>query len=272
MVAIGATLRGTRSNPRIPGVLKSVRWEHDGATVGVSAGMSKKLFVGGLSWGTTDEGLHGAFSRFGEIAEAKVITDRETGRSRGFGFVTFANDENAASCHQRNEWHGAGWPHHQSQRSRRQGLSHRRWWRTRTWRPPRRWRPQGWRFPRRRWSRRLRPRLIDRWFPLFLFPRSVRGVADTSREYFAVFSSGPRFARPCCCGIMGCLLFLLAYTNPKRQRGPDKELPSLALRVSIAPHTVPWPRPGKIDRLRMPHKTRFGRAGIRPIPGYVRHP
>ena len=60
--------------------------------------MSKKLFVGGLSWGTTDEGLHGAFSKFGEIAEAKVITDRETGRSRGFGFVTFANDESAASA------------------------------------------------------------------------------------------------------------------------------------------------------------------------------
>ena len=38
------------------------------------------------------------FSRFGEIAEAKVITDRETGRSRGFGFVTFANDESAASA------------------------------------------------------------------------------------------------------------------------------------------------------------------------------
>jgi RNA recognition motif-containing protein len=60
--------------------------------------MSKKLFVGGLSWGTTDETLNGAFSKFGEIAEAKVITDRETGRSRGFGFVTFANDENAASA------------------------------------------------------------------------------------------------------------------------------------------------------------------------------
>ncbi len=61
--------------------------------------MSKKLFVGGLSWGTTDEGLHGAFSRFGEIAEAKVINDRDTGRSRGFGFVTFTNDESAAERH-----------------------------------------------------------------------------------------------------------------------------------------------------------------------------
>ena len=60
--------------------------------------MSKKLFVGGLAWGTTDEGLHGAFSRFGEIAEATVITDRDTNRSRGFGFVTFVNDESAASA------------------------------------------------------------------------------------------------------------------------------------------------------------------------------
>ena len=67
--------------------------------------MSKKLFVGGLSWGTTDDALHGAFSRFGEIAEAKVITDRETGRSRGFGFVTFANDEHAVSAI--NEMNGA---------------------------------------------------------------------------------------------------------------------------------------------------------------------
>jgi cold-inducible RNA-binding protein len=60
--------------------------------------MSKKLFVGGLSWGTTDDGLHGAFAQFGEIAEAKVITDRETGRSRGFGFVTFNNDESATKA------------------------------------------------------------------------------------------------------------------------------------------------------------------------------
>ncbi len=51
--------------------------------------MSKKLFVGGLSWDTTDQGLRDAFSRFGEISEAKVINDRDTGRSRGFGFVTF---------------------------------------------------------------------------------------------------------------------------------------------------------------------------------------
>jgi len=62
--------------------------------------MNKKLFVGGLSWDTTDQGLREAFARFGEISEAKVITDRETGRSRGFGFVTFEESsaaENAIS-------------------------------------------------------------------------------------------------------------------------------------------------------------------------------
>jgi len=57
--------------------------------------MSKKLFVGGLAWATTDQGLHDAFDQYGEIVEAKVITDRETGRSRGFGFVTFADGKAA---------------------------------------------------------------------------------------------------------------------------------------------------------------------------------
>ena len=60
--------------------------------------MSRKLFVGGLSWNTTDEGLKEAFSRFGVVVEAKVVTDRETGRSRGFGFVSYseATDGEAA--------------------------------------------------------------------------------------------------------------------------------------------------------------------------------
>ena len=48
-----------------------------------------KIFVGGLSWGTDDAGLRAAFEGFGAITEAKVIQDRDTGRSRGFGFVTF---------------------------------------------------------------------------------------------------------------------------------------------------------------------------------------
>jgi len=52
----------------------------------------KKLFVGSLSWNTTENELESAFSRFGQITETKVITDRNTGRSRGFGFVTFEDD------------------------------------------------------------------------------------------------------------------------------------------------------------------------------------
>ena len=55
--------------------------------------MAKKLFVGNLSWNISDERLLEAFAQFGEVTEAKVITDRDTGRSRGFGFVTFADEE-----------------------------------------------------------------------------------------------------------------------------------------------------------------------------------
>jgi len=57
--------------------------------------MSKKLFVGSLSWDTNDEALRNAFSPHGEISEAVVISDRDSGRSRGFGFVTFEDDEAA---------------------------------------------------------------------------------------------------------------------------------------------------------------------------------
>ncbi|KAL5720670.1 hypothetical protein ACHQM5_013315 [Ranunculus cassubicifolius] len=47
--------------------------------------MSTKLFIGGLSYGTDDYQLRDAFANFGEVTEARVITDRDTGRSRGFG-------------------------------------------------------------------------------------------------------------------------------------------------------------------------------------------
>lgn len=57
--------------------------------------MGNKVFVGGLAWATTSEGLRAAFEQCGAVTDAKVIEDRETGRSRGFGFVTFADD---ASC------------------------------------------------------------------------------------------------------------------------------------------------------------------------------
>lgn len=54
-----------------------------------------KIYVGNLSFGTTDTELEGIFAEFGEVVSAKIITDRETGRSRGFGFVEMS-DDNAA--------------------------------------------------------------------------------------------------------------------------------------------------------------------------------
>lgn len=57
--------------------------------------MSKKLFVGSLSWNTNDGELRRTFEEHGEVTDAVVINDRESGRSRGFGFVTFADSENA---------------------------------------------------------------------------------------------------------------------------------------------------------------------------------
>ena len=47
----------------------------------------KKLYVGNLAWGVTDDDLQNMFAEYGSVASAVVITDRETGRSRGFGFV-----------------------------------------------------------------------------------------------------------------------------------------------------------------------------------------
>ena len=54
-----------------------------------------KLYVGGLSWDTTSDELQIAFSNFGKVVEAKVVVDRSTGRSRGFGFVTFESHAQA---------------------------------------------------------------------------------------------------------------------------------------------------------------------------------
>ena len=51
-----------------------------------------KLFVGNLPWSVTDQDLEEMFAAFGSVDSAKVITDRETGRSRGFGFVEMPDD------------------------------------------------------------------------------------------------------------------------------------------------------------------------------------
>ena len=57
-----------------------------------------KIFVGNLSYSTRDEDLKAAFAAFGEVSEAVVITDRETQRSRGFGFVEMADGEAAKNA------------------------------------------------------------------------------------------------------------------------------------------------------------------------------
>lgn len=54
-----------------------------------------KLFVGGLSFRTSEEGLRDAFAAHGEVMDTKIIVDRETGRSRGFGFITYYKEEDA---------------------------------------------------------------------------------------------------------------------------------------------------------------------------------
>ena len=56
------------------------------------------IFVGNLSYNTTEESLKQAFEAFGQVQSAKVISDRETGRSRGFGFVEMPNEDEARTA------------------------------------------------------------------------------------------------------------------------------------------------------------------------------
>ncbi|ONH95995.1 hypothetical protein PRUPE_7G101000 [Prunus persica] len=58
-------------------------------------GLTTKLFVGGLSFYTNDKGLSEAFSQYGQVIEAQIVTDRVSDRSKGFGFVTFASEDEA---------------------------------------------------------------------------------------------------------------------------------------------------------------------------------
>jgi RNA recognition motif-containing protein len=60
--------------------------------------MATKLFVGSLPWAVDDQGLEDLFKGFGDVTSAKVIMDRETGRSKGFGFVEFADDDAAKAA------------------------------------------------------------------------------------------------------------------------------------------------------------------------------
>ncbi|MCJ7552952.1 MAG: RNA-binding protein [Ignavibacteriaceae bacterium] len=60
--------------------------------------MSTKLFVGSLPWSLSDEELQAAFAPHGNVLSANVVTDKETRRSRGFGFVEFENESEATAA------------------------------------------------------------------------------------------------------------------------------------------------------------------------------
>lgn len=62
--------------------------------------MANKLFVGGLSWDTTDASLNQFFAQAGTVVSASVVTDRYTGKSRGFGFIEMSTDEEAEKAKQ----------------------------------------------------------------------------------------------------------------------------------------------------------------------------
>jgi RNA recognition motif-containing protein len=60
--------------------------------------MSKKIYVGNLSWNTTEDALFSNFEQYGKVTSARIITDRETNRSRGFGFVEMEDDGAAVAA------------------------------------------------------------------------------------------------------------------------------------------------------------------------------
>jgi RNA recognition motif-containing protein len=60
--------------------------------------MNNKLFVGNLSFNTTENDLQDAFAAHGTVLEANLVTDRVSGRARGFGFVTMSSDEEAQAA------------------------------------------------------------------------------------------------------------------------------------------------------------------------------
>lgn len=60
--------------------------------------MEKKLYVGGIAYASTEESLKSAFSKAGTVVSVRIITDKMTGRSKGFGFVEMSTEDEAANA------------------------------------------------------------------------------------------------------------------------------------------------------------------------------
>lgn len=85
----------TGALPSVDEVMKAIEMGNT-AAARAAAPIPCRLFVGGLSWNTTEEDLRTAFAKFGVVSDAVVMSDRDTGRSRGFGFVTMENRKDGA--------------------------------------------------------------------------------------------------------------------------------------------------------------------------------
>ncbi|KAB2609458.1 glycine-rich RNA-binding protein 4 [Pyrus ussuriensis x Pyrus communis] len=94
---IGSILRQT-ANKQIRSEVSPFKLSIHQAIRCMSSMGSSKLFIGGVSYQTDDQSLREAFQKYGEVVDARIIMDRESGRSRGFGFVTFTSNEEAASA------------------------------------------------------------------------------------------------------------------------------------------------------------------------------
>ncbi|TVU47512.1 hypothetical protein EJB05_07116 [Eragrostis curvula] len=95
-----ATFCSSSSSPSPTSPLPSSIFGDDTEVANLPPLTTPKLFVSGLSRLTTDEKLKGAFDPFGRVLEAKVVTDRISGRSKGFGFVRYATLEEAEKARQ----------------------------------------------------------------------------------------------------------------------------------------------------------------------------
>ena len=80
-----------------PGDL-SERWDGVPRDPKKEPNMGKRLYVGNLSYNTTELDMRDLFAKFGTVADAKLVTDRDTGRPRGFGFVEMSTDAEATAA------------------------------------------------------------------------------------------------------------------------------------------------------------------------------